>query len=257
MRTELESDICTEIADLVEGFAIGALDESEMIRVAEHLSDCPDQQEQLRQYEESVGLLGLAVAEIEPPAALWDRLKASTTPAPLREPVDLADFRKGTVTVPRWLASAVAAAAVLLIFASIGLGMALRDADDDEPMFDDSIATYLTAGGTLITLKSHEDTPEYLGWDGRGSLLMAPGMEPMVVVDKCVPSSEGYAYVVWLQRGDQRTPMGQIEIGDDGRGMMKIEGAEAMDSYDMIGISIHTDQDRIYDVISGPPTQEG
>ena len=256
MRTELDSETCHEIADLLEGFAMGALDESETLRVAERIAECPEQQEQLRQYEEAVGLLGLAVPELEPPTALWDRLHGSTAALPLREPIKLVEFRRGNVTLPQWLATAVAAAAVLLFFSSVGLGMALRGADDDEPMFDETMATYLTSGGTLITLAS-QDTPEYLGWNGRGSLLVAPGMEPMVIVDKCVPSSNGYSYIVWLQKGDQRTPMGQIEIGEDGRGMMKIEGADSMDSYDVIGISIRTDEDRTYEVITGSPKQAG
>jgi hypothetical protein len=124
-------------------------------------------------------------------------------------------------------------------------------------MFDDTLATYLTAGGELVTLNSASDAPEYLGWDGRGSLLMAPGMEPMLIVDKCVPSSNGYTYVVWLQRNGQRTPMGQIEIEEDGRGMMKIEGAEPLEMYDMVGISIHTEEDHVYDVITGSPKHQG
>jgi hypothetical protein len=255
MRTELDNETCAEIADLIEGFAIGGLDASEMLLVAERIADCPEQQEQLRQYEETVGLLGLAVPRLEPPAALWDRLNEAT--APVREPARVIDIRHGVVTMPRWLATAMAAAAVLLLFATVGLGMALRDANDDDPMFDETLATYLTAGGELVTLNSSSDAPEYLGWDGRGSLLMAPGMEPMLIVDKCVPSSNGYTYVVWLQRNGQRTPMGQIEIEEDGRGMMKIEGADSMDSYDVIGISIRTDEDRTYEVITGSPKQAG
>jgi hypothetical protein len=82
-------------------------------------------------------------------------------------------------------------------------------------------------------------------------------MEPMLIVDKCVPSSNGYTYVVWLQRNGQRTPMGQIEIEEDGRGMMKIEGAEPLETYDMVGISIRTDEDRVYDVITGSPKHQG
>jgi hypothetical protein len=81
-------------------------------------------------------------------------------------------------------------------------------------------------------------------------------MAPMVVVDKCVPSSNGYAYVVWLQQGDQRTPMGNIEINKDGRGMMKLEGVASLEAYDVLGISIRTSSDNVYDVITGAPSSE-
>jgi hypothetical protein len=255
MRSQHDNIICADIGNLIEGYAIGALEQDEMLLVADHIADCPEQQEALLAYEETVGILGLAVTPVEPPAALWDRLRTSTSDMELVEPIPLrAEERRGAV-VPRWVAMALAAAAVLLLVSSVSLGMALRDERDDEPMFDSTMATYLTSGGRLIPLASHS-TPDYLGWAGRGSLLVAPDMPPMVVVDKCVPTSSGYAYVVWLQSGEQRTPMGQIEIGSDGRGMMKLEGVDQIDRYDMLGISIRTDSDHVYDVITGPPSHE-
>jgi hypothetical protein len=255
MNTQLTNDICLSIGDLLEGYAIGALDPDEMLRVAEHISECPAQQEQLIQLEETVGLLGLGVTPVEPPAGLWDRLQESSQAPSAPAPIPLSGRSRSRVSVPRWLAVGLAAAAVILLISSVGLGMALRDANDDDPMFDSAMATYLTSGGQLVQLTSHE-TPEYLGWAGRGSLLTAPGMEPMVIVDRCVPSSWGYRYVVWLQTGDQRTPMGDIEIGEDGRGMIKLEGVESLANYDMLGISIWTEADHKYDVITGRPTGE-
>lgn len=255
MNTDVTNDICLAIGDLLDGYAIGALDPDDMLRVAEHIGDCPAQQEQLIQLEATVGLLGLAVDPVEPPADLWDRLHQSSMAQSAPAPIPLTGAGRSRIAVPRWLAVGLAAAAVILLISSVGLGMALRDANDDEPMFDSAMATYLTSGGQLVQLSSHE-TPAYLGWNGRGSLLTAPGMDPMVIVDKCVPSSSGYRYVVWLQSGDQRTPMGDIEIGQDGRGMMKLEGVESLADYDMLGISIRTEADRIYDVITGPPSSE-
>ena len=248
MRTDGTNEICAGIGDLIEGFAVGALEQDEMLQVARHIGECPAEQEQLLRLEETVGLLGLTVAPIDPPHAIWDRLEATTVPTPIRGPVNI----RSRVSVPRWLAMGMAAAAVLLLVSSLALGMALRDANNDEPMFDSTLAAYLTSGGSSIPLSSQE-TPGYLGWNGRGSLLMAPNMPPMVIVDKCVPSREGYRYVVWLQRGDQRTPMGDIVIHDDGRGMMTLEGVNSLADYDMLGISIRTGSDKLYDVITGPP----
>ena len=70
MKFESTNNLCHEISDLIEGYAIGALDEREMLRVAESLPSCPEQQEQLREYEETIGILGLTAARIAPPAAL-------------------------------------------------------------------------------------------------------------------------------------------------------------------------------------------
>lgn len=255
MRTEGNNKICLEIADLIEGYAIGALDEPEMLLVASTLPDCPAHLETLRQYEETVGLLGLASPSVEPPPELWDRLRDSARPVPVRTPVPIGSRTWANTTVPRWLAVTLSAAAVLLLMTSVSLGVALRQAGDDDQMFDSTMATYLTSGGTLIPLAS-QSTPEYLGWAGRGSLLVAPDMPPMVIVDKCVPSSNGYSYVVWLQSDGQRTPMGTIEIGKDGRGSMHLEGIESLENYDMLGISIRTSSDKVYDVITGPPASQ-
>ena len=254
MRTERTTDICQELSDLLEGYAVGALDADEMLHVATAIAECPNEQQRLIQYEETVGLIGLAARSVEPPADLWRRLRDSTRGTPDSEPIDISSRRRGGITIPRWVAGLLSAAAVLLLVTSISLGVALRRSNDASgEMFDSTMATYLTSGGTLIPLASLSP-PDYLGWAGRGSLLVAPDMAPMVIVDKCVPSSNGYAYVVWLQSGEQRTPMGNIEINKDGRGMMKLEGIASLDSYDVLGISIRTNSDKVYDVITGTPS---
>ena len=255
MRSERTSDICSEIASLIEGYAVGALDADEMLHVANSISDCPEEQQKLQQYEETVGILGLTVPTIEPTERLWQRLQESVSEAAAPQPIAIESRRGKGVTVPRWVAALLSAAAVLLFVTTVSLGLALRRSGDDNSAFESTMAAYLTSGGTVIPLASLS-TPDYLGWAGRGSLLVAPNMAPMVVVDRCIPSSSGYVYVVWLQRGDQRTPMGNIEINEYGRGMMKLEGLASLESYDVLGISIHTSQNKVYDVITGAPRSE-
>jgi Anti-sigma-K factor rskA len=257
MKPELSNEMCLQIADLIEGYAIGALDDSEMLLVADRIGECPKQQEQLLQYEETVGLLGLVTVPIQPSATLWERLDQATTEGALPEPIPIRSAERRRLVVPNWAATALAAAAILLLISTVSLGVALRRAnnDDNSQAFESTVSTYLTSGGQVIPLTSL-NTPDSLGWAGRGSLLVAPNMPPMVVVDKCVPSSKGYAYVVWLQRGDQRTPMGNIEIGQDGRGMMTLEGVDSLAGYDVLGITIHTSNDWTYDVMTGSPTQK-
>jgi hypothetical protein len=257
MKFESTNNLCHEISDLIEGYAIGALDEREMLRVAESLPSCPEQQEQLREYEETIGILGLTAAPIAPPAALWERLNRSTVGEPLPEPISIRSRAAGKLAVPRWMAAAMAAAIVLLLLSSVSLGVALRqERSDNSTSFDSTMATYLTSGGQVVPLASLQ-TPDQLGWAGKGSLLMAPNMPPVLVVDKCVPSSSHYAYFVWLQRGNQRTPMGNIEIGKDGQGMMTFEGMNSLDGYDVVGVTIRTSNDAgqewTYDVMTGSP----
>jgi hypothetical protein len=257
MKSERSNEMCIEIADLIEGYAIGALDEPEMLLVADRIGECPEQQERLLQYEETVGLLGLVTAPIEPSVALWERLDRSTTNVALPEPIPLHATDRRRLVVPNWLAMAAAAAAILLLISTVSLGVALHRAnsDDNSQAFESTVSTYLTSGGQVVPLTSLK-TPDSLGWAGQGSLLIAPNMPPMIVVDKCKPSSKSYVYVVWLQRGDQRTPMGTIDIGQDGRWMMMLEGVNSLAGYDVLGITIHTGNDWTYDVMTGSPTQK-
>ena len=258
MKPEEFEQYALQIADLIEGYAIGALDDSEMLLVADRIGECPEQQEQLLQYEVTVGLLGLVTVPIQPSAALWERLDEATTDAALPEPIPIRSAERRRLVVPNWAATALAAAAILLLISTVSLGVALRRANSDvnnSQAFESTVSTYLTSGGQVIPLTSL-NTPDSLGWAGRGNLLVAPNMPPMVVVDKCVPSSKGYAYVVWLQRGDQRTAMGNIEIGQDGRGMMTLEGVDSLVGYDVLGITIRTSNDWTYDVMTGSPTQK-
>ena len=41
MRTDGTNEICAGIGDLIEGFAIGALEQDEMLQVARHIGQCP------------------------------------------------------------------------------------------------------------------------------------------------------------------------------------------------------------------------
>lgn len=255
------NEICLEIDDLIEGFAVGALESDEMLRVANALDKCPGQAARLERLDETVGLLGLATASVPAPTQLWERIEASTKQSPVRDPIDIAARRKDrTLAVPRWLAAVVSAAAILLLISSVGLGVALRNANDNEDAmgdFESAMTTYMTSGGTMLTLAS-QAAPEYMTWPGNGTVLTAPDMPPVIFVDKCIPTeSNDIEYYVWLQKDDVRTPMGQMEIGEDGKGMIMIEGIDSLADYDAIGISIRTRENKVYDLMEGWPAQEG
>jgi hypothetical protein len=162
--------------------------------------------------------------------------------------------------VPTWAAALVSAAAIILLISSVSLGVALRDARDDAQQdgMEDVMLTYMTSGGEMLSLNSWA-APEYMTWPGKGTLLTAPEMDPLLLVDDCLPSKDngGVQYYVWLQKGDIRTPMGEMEIDSDGQGMIYIEGIDSLADYDAIGISIKTRDDKVYDLMEGWPNQEG
>ena len=248
--------MCIEIDSLLEGYALGALEPDEMLLVAERIHDCPEQSHRLQTYEETVGLMGLGPESVKTSSHLWDRLQASTTAAESLEPIALNSRRRNVLTLPGWAAGLAAALVLLLLGTTISLGVALRNNDKPDDTFESTMAYYMTSGATVIPLAS-KSIPEYASWEGKGVLVTMAGMPPLVVVDKCQPARNGSSYVVWLAIDGQRTGMSRITIDEDGRGMMTLDGVDSLADYDMIGISLKTNDDRVYDLIEGPPHQEG
>jgi hypothetical protein len=149
-------------------------------------------------------------------------------------------------------------AALLLLASTISLGVALQRADEDnEPATDATVAEYLMSGGEMMQLTSWA-APEWMTWPGRGTLLTAPGMPPIVMVDRCAPTGDtDWDYVVWLLVGDERTAMGQMEINEHGKGILQLDGVGSLESYDAIIISIRKNDSTDYDIMEGAPSQIG
>ena len=259
MNVDAVEDICYQIDDLIEGYALGALEPDEWLLVSETIDRCPALAERLREYDEAVGLLGMAATPVEPDRGLWGRLDASTrSPAPIPNVTTFPSPATRGLTVPRWAAALASIAAILLLASTISLGMALRqDTDDDNPITDETVAEYLMSGGEMMQLNSWA-APEWMTWPGRGTLITAPDMPPIVMVDRCAPTEDtDWDYIVWLEIGDERTPMGQMEIDEDGKGIMQLAGVESLDRYDAIVISIRKNDSTSYDVMEGSPDQVG
>lgn len=99
-----------ELAAQTAAFALGALDPDEATSYQQHLMRCEACRQALREYREAAGLLGLGVAQLEPPATLKESL--------MREV-------RGAVTKSRrrtWAVLRPTAAVALLVFALAGWG---------------------------------------------------------------------------------------------------------------------------------------
>ena len=258
MTSSSAQDICITVDELLEGYALGALESDEMLLVADWIHDCPAQVERLQRLDETVGMIGLAPSPVSTPDALWIRLQASTmdSASKITPPIELGSRKSSVVMLPRWAAGLAAALVLLLVATAISLGAALRDNVEPDDTFEATVAYYMTSGATVIPLSSNS-IPEYESWQGKGALVVMPDMPPLLVVDNCEPASNGWSYVVWVAANGQRTGMGLLTIGEDGRGLMTLENMGSLDSYDSIGVSMKSDDDRVYDLIEGPPRQEG
>ena len=235
-RTELDETDHHVIDDL-DAYALGILDRDESEAVEEHLAACPACRAALDDAQAVVAGLGLAVAAVAPPPAVRERLLAAlaTEAGAVAPPTPIGSGRGRS-----WLLPALAAAAAVLLAGVAVLSVMLArtiDERDDALAEQALIASYVSDGGQLVALKA-QPASIYKSSAGRGSLLVAPGKEPIVMVAGCPASNGYYTYRVWFARAGDRVPAGTLTVDKDGKGWLKLTSPEPVNEYDTIGITV-------------------
>lgn len=69
------------VSDLLAGYALGCLDEAELLQVAGHLPDCAICRQELAAYREAVGDLSSIISLCDPPQNLREKILCQITPA--------------------------------------------------------------------------------------------------------------------------------------------------------------------------------
>lgn len=215
-------------------------------------------------------MMGQALTPLAPPPAVWDRLAAEISappreiPAPAPRPTPIRPTTtpvssSKVVTMNRWVAMAGGLAALLLLASTLALGAALQRQGDDDSN-EDPLVEMVARGGQVVPLNT-QPQPAGISEVGQGSILTAPGMTPAVVVDHWTPSNDALKYVVWMAaaNGGEATVLGEIEIDEDGHGILFLNGVTSFEGFEIFGISIQTTPDAdLQDVLLGePPDQIG
>jgi len=268
IRPSHQNEICLQVDDLLDAFALDALETSERRFVEDHLAGCLQQRDRLAELEEVLAMMGQAVTPLAPPPTVWERLAAETRtdaqgmPAPFARPTSIrgvvAEPRpSNVVTMNRWVAWAGGLAAALLLASTVALGAALQR-DRGADVAEDPIVEMVARGGQVVPL-STQPQPEAISEVGQGSILVAPGMTPAVVVDHWTPTSDALKYIVWMAEavGGAPTVLGEIKIDEDGNGIMLLNGVTSFEGYGIFGISIQTTEGAgLQDVLLGDPTDQ-
>jgi len=279
------SEVCLQVDDLLDAYALDALEPEERIFVQEHLDGCLQQRDRLAELEEVLSMVGQAVTPLPPPPALWERLLTETgpvaraavaapevvparpapevvpaRPTPIRAAIPASRPSK-VVTMNRWVAWAGGVAAALLLASTVALGAALQRADGndgDGETAADPLVAMVARGGQVVPLDT-QPQPAELSEVGQGSLLVAPGMTPAVVVDHWTPSSDALKYIVWMAAasGGEATVLGEIKVDEDGNGILVLNGVTSFEGFDVFGISIQTTEGAaLQDVLLGDPDEQ-
>jgi hypothetical protein len=248
---------CEEVRDALGAYALGALDPDEIEGIEAHLVTCAACRAELARDMEAVDALAVAIApSVAPSPDVRARLLATARATPAYvdpAPVSLAQ-RAAKSRVPSWVLPIMAAAATLLLVGVGVLGVLLTRAIDERNDAVDAaqlLSTYVSAGGQVVTLSS-QPAPAYEGYDWQGSLVTAPGKNPVVVVAGCPKSGEYMTYWVWFARDGKRTPAGKLTVGANGSGYLALNGNEPLSDFDSIGITVVLDNQQRQDVLVAP-----
>lgn len=216
------------VTELIPAYALDILDEAETKLVRDHLQTCTYCQDELRAYQRVVEDLPLAVAEVEPPAHLKEKIlqqargaKNASPPSANRswwqELKERLFFRS-----PAW--GLVSLVLILVLGASnLFLWQRLNRLESESRQ---ALATVMLTGTEL--------TPGATGL----MIISRDGEHGSLVVDGLPLLDDSQQYQVWLIRNGQRASGGVFSVYDEGYGVLKLDAPEPLDSYQAVGITI-------------------
>jgi len=211
------------VFDLLPGYALGCLDEQDLLLAARHLARCPVCRKELDGYWETVDHLALAAPPQAPPDHLRARIMHRAA-APAEAPQRAA----GPVTGPGWRGWLAAVAAVLLLVSLAASNFLLWQ------QVNELQASAPGGPARIVLLEGTPDAPQALGY-----LVIFPNETyGSLVVEDAPPLSPGYAYQLWLVRDGMRANGGVFSVSEDGYGTLEIWAEYPLDSYPSFGITV-------------------
>jgi anti-sigma factor RsiW len=219
----------THVDDLIDAYALGALEPGEVAFVERHLEGCASCQALLEQARGVTGNFLLAVPQLVPPPALRGRLldriraeKAARTPAEYAPPPVAAGTEPAALTAPRETGFD---RLLRLMFggetpADEAAGTLLRDLMLDPDVVIVPVAgteAAARAGGRLVASRSR-----------REGVLLAHGLRPL---------DASHSYQVWLLRGGRPLPNALFSVNRAGRGAGIVRHAEPLLNFDVVAVT--------------------
>jgi hypothetical protein len=230
------------ILDLLPGYALGCLDEDELLKVSRHLPFCAACRGELSGYWSVADQLALAAAPRTPSLDLKAKILqrvGSTTPVVESRPAaprhstsaphsvrGLAGIFQSMWARPVRLALG---ALVLLLVIFLGASNFLL-----WQRVNDLQARVPQGNMQLVHLEGTTNAPQ-----ARGYLMVFNKETYGTLVVENVPSLEpGYQYQLWLIRDGKRTNGGVFSVSSDGYGTLEVAAGHPLETYPAFGITI-------------------
>ncbi len=234
-RRRLTHEIASEE---LPAYALRALDAEDSAGLIEHLVSCPRCQDDLRQLEDVLGLLGTVVPQEAPPLGLRSRVLAQTA----------ADAGAGLTArslalrlLPGWAKAALAIAAALVLVLTGAVIMLLYDQWQIRKELDalraeqGEIASILAqpAWWAPVTAEAGQGQPVV------GRLYLQEGEAGVLVVDGLAPLAPSQVYQIWLIRADNtRVSAGVFTVDASQRATLIVTAPGTWTAYQGMGITI-------------------
>ncbi|MEZ4668054.1 MAG: anti-sigma factor [Anaerolineae bacterium] len=225
-HSRMTSDNCDSIQELIPEYAFGLTDAEQTQLIESSLRDCPDAAAQLADYRQIQAVMRDSVPQIEPPAALEDRLMAA-----IAQPAAPPAPRKRQITRSWWVAAAALVALVLTnVYWLARVSNSVPQPDTGQVTVSDSGAFVLTSTANLrwarlpATETVNPDATAFLMWnrESKIGLMYARGFpEP----------DTGKTYQLWLTRGEIRVSVGTFQVNEEGIGSLLFHSEQPIDEF--------------------------
>lgn len=216
---------CDAITELVADYAFGLTSTDESRLVESRLPACPQAAGQLADFRRLQDEMRRGVKQIEPPAALGERIMAAAaataTPAPQPRVTHL-NTNRG------WLAAAAAVALLLLT----NIYWLTRVS---EPL-PEQLATFVVNSEDIRWAKlpaEDESSPAaaFIMWNPGGN-------DGMMYAENFPALEPGQIYQLWLTKDGVRTPVGSFSVDEEGEGALLFRAEQPVGSFAWAWITV-------------------
>jgi hypothetical protein len=245
---------CEQIREMIEAYALGALDAPDQTLVEAHLAECADCRKLLNEYVEMINSLPQAVALASPlqlPDALKARVLQSLETVPPLTPAEAAP-KKSQQTFPRPKSSwwrtrpLAAAAAVLLIVVLLGWSVQLSVALARERALRTEFANLVDQQEIVLeVIDSNKTTrrvllpPEKGSSDAYGKLFTRSDLpHGVAMAARLLQPPVGQAYHLWVISDGQTHLAGVMKVNEQGFGLLVFDADRNGPVYDSAQLTL-------------------
>ena len=262
--------------DMLEAFALDALEPDEELGILDHLDGCDQCSDLVIQYQGTVAELAAVVSAQEPPTALRARVMQAisredppTAAAPEPQLVPSLGDRLMDNRLIRVLAPLAASAAIVLVLVAVTINVRISNQVDNlkeensnlQANLDSNVATMTAQIGaarvadTAImdrVLKLQQASYELAQPDNMSLELLPPsggspsqgillvnhdGNRGVIMVAGMEPHSASNGYHVWLMRGQDKVWVGQIVPDERGWGTVSLSLPESIMDFEKVELT--------------------